>query len=89
MTLQLFLTLNKTHKITIHPFYNKLYKLFPNKPFQVYDDSGIGNGPYVFYPKYSDWSEYKKGEKIGIKLKNKTISHKKALEQIKNFIKNY
>ena len=88
MNFQLFIKLQKgSFKVIIEPFFNKLLNLFPNKPFEIYEDSGIGNGPYIFYPKYSEWSEYKKGEKLGISLKNKKVSSKKVLQRIKQWKK--
>ena len=58
-------------KIDVHPFFRKLYELFSTREFMIFDDSGKGNGPYVFYPKYDEWKEYKKGYNLGLKMRNK------------------
>jgi len=89
MSHQLFLTLSgkSPYKIEIHSFFEKLFKLFPNKPFQIYDSSGYGRGPFRFYPKYYDWSEYKKGEKLGRDFRTKKISLKRVLQRLKKWKK--
>lgn len=70
----------------INPFFRKLYELFPIREFMIYDDSGRGNGPYIFYPKYNDWKEYKKGYKLGIKMRNK--KYKKDINKVKKKFSN-
>lgn len=100
-SLNIYLCLVKSRncdKIDVHPFFRKLYELFSTREFMIFDDSGKGNGPYVFYPKY-EWKEYKKGYNLGVKMRNKKYKKhinkiKKNLEicQVKNikiFIKNF
>jgi len=73
--LNLYLNISsKSHKIKIYPFFEELHGLFPTRNFEIYDDSGRGTGPFIFYPKYSDWVEYKTGYKLGEKLRIKAVN---------------
>ena len=66
--------------VIVDPFFVQLFKLFPDRPFQVYAD---GPGKWIWYPKYYDWPEYKRGEKVGDELRRGKTTIKKALDFVK------
>jgi len=74
----------KNTPVIVDPFFAKLFKLFPDRPFEVYPDSP---GVWVWYPKHNDWPEYKRGERVGIALRQKKTSVKKALAFLKRWSK--
>lgn len=66
--------------VIVDPFFAQLFKLFPDRPFEVYPDSP---GVWVWYPKYGLWPEYKRGEKVGDELRKGKTTIKKALDFLK------
>ncbi len=66
--------------VIVDPFFAKLFKLFPDRPFEVYPSSP---GVWVWYPKHGVWPEYKRGEKVGDELRRGKITIKKALDFVK------
>ena len=76
------------HKVKINPFFKKLSELFPDREFIIYDDSGQGKGPFIYYPWYEEWNEYKNGEKIGLQMrKNKNITKQEIIKIKEKFKK--
>lgn len=76
------------HKVKINPFFKKLSELFPDREFMIYDDSGQGKGPFIYYPWYVEWNEYKNGEKIGLQMrKNKNITKQEIIKIKEKFKK--
>ena len=71
------------HKIKVDPFFIKLQDLFPTREFMIFDDGSKGSGPFIFYPKTSDWVEYKKGYKLGENMRKRKNVKKEHLSKLK------